>query len=83
MDSTTIQTALSLLGIGMITVFLVLFLVVQTGNILIGVVNRFVPDKPVTVKSAQLDQEEVAAITAAVEIFTMGKGRITNIERKN
>ena len=74
-------TALSLLVIGMITVFVVLTLVVVTGNLLIRFVNRFIPlsaDTPLQVGSAP----KVAAITAAIDIITKGKGVITNIERE-
>jgi Na+-transporting methylmalonyl-CoA/oxaloacetate decarboxylase gamma subunit len=43
MDS-DISTALSLLAIGMTTVFIVLLLVVATGNILIRFVNSISPN---------------------------------------
>lgn len=69
------STALSLLAIGMITVFIVLLLVVVTGNILIRVVNRMTSD------DIQIAPSKVAAISAAVEAFTNGKGRITRIEK--
>ncbi len=76
--------ALTLLGIGMITVFLVLMLVVATGNILISFVNRYAKDVVVTpAKSENIPTGELVAITAAVEAFTLGKGRITKIEKKN
>ena len=69
------SNALSLLGIGMITVFTVLLLVVITGNILIRIVNRLADDK------TQIMPAKIAAITAAVETFTQGRGRITKIEK--
>lgn len=69
-----ISTALSLLAIGMITVFVVLFLVVVTGNVLIRVVNKITP-------TDGLSAAKVAAITGAVEAFTEGRGRITRIEK--
>ena len=74
-------TALSLLAIGMITVFVVLTLVVVTGNLLTSFVNRFIPmtaDVPAQIGSAS----KVAAITAAVDTITKGKGVITSIERE-
>ncbi len=71
------STALSLLAIGMITVFVVLLLVVLTGNFLIRLVNRLVPDH-----GGDLEPAKVAAITGAVEAFTEGKGRITKIEKE-
>lgn len=78
-----ITTALSLLGIGMVTVFLVLFLVVSSGNLLIILVNKLSKDEAPPAKAASIDPNELVAITAAVEAFTQGKGRITNIEKIN
>ncbi len=78
--TTELSTALTLLIIGMITVFVVLLLVVLTGNALISIVNRLSPAAPIT---SQKDEEasKVAAITAAVEVFTQGKGHITKIDK--
>ena len=79
-----LSTAFTLLGIGMITVFVVLSLVVITGNILIRTVNRFIPEEvSVQPPSSSDDSGAIAAITAAVEIVTQGQGRITKIEPKN
>ncbi len=72
-----ISTALSLLTIGMITVFVVLSLVVVTGNILIQLSNKLngsSDDGPIA-------PAKIAAISAAVETFTQGTGRITKIEK--
>ncbi len=74
-----LSNAASLLGIGMITVFLVLFLVVVTGKILIRVVNRFAKEVESQISNST-NPKHIAAITAAVEVFTNGKGKITNIE---
>jgi oxaloacetate decarboxylase gamma subunit len=69
------STALSLLAIGMITVFVVLALVVLTGNLLIRFVNRISPDQD------GIAPVKIAVITAAVNAFTEGKGKITKIEK--
>ena len=76
-----IESALSLLLIGMITVFLVLLLVVVIGNVLISITNKFAvaPAKNITKKT--IDNKKLAAITAAVEIVTEGKVRIEKIEK--
>ena len=74
MDS-DISFALSLLAIGMITVFVVLLLLVVTGNVLIRLVNRLVQDED------QISAAKVAAISGAIETFTQGRGRITRIEK--
>lgn len=76
--------SLILAATGMITVFVILGLVVVVGNLLIGFVNRFVPapvadpDRPA---SGSLESKKIAAITAAVEFVTMGKGKITEIKK--
>jgi len=79
MMNSDLSTAFSLLGIGMITVFVVLLLVVITGNLLIRVVNRLAPAPA----DDSLEKAQVAAITAAVNIFTEGKGQVTRIEKLN
>ncbi|MCB0661162.1 MAG: OadG family protein [Saprospiraceae bacterium] len=84
-----IQSALILLVVGMLTVFLILTLVVVTGNVLIRLVNRFATEEVKAVKKKvaaglqkQLNPKTLAAITAAVEIATGGKGKIVKIEKK-
>ena len=81
----SLNTGLSLMGIGMSTVFLVLALVVLVGKGLIQFVNRFVPEeiKPVINDSEVKDNRKIAAISAAVEAATGGKGYITRIEKLN
>ncbi|MEP2027024.1 MAG: OadG family transporter subunit [Reichenbachiella sp.] len=82
-----LRTAFLLMGIGMITVFIVLLCVVIIGNLLIQFANRFVP---LTEKSVQrssntskIAPSKVAAITSAIEIFTKGRGKITKINKIN
>ncbi|MEQ9424032.1 MAG: OadG family transporter subunit [Cyclobacteriaceae bacterium] len=83
--SESINTALMLMGVGMITVFVVLTLVVVVGNGLTIFVNKFVPEKVVQevkrTTSGAINPKKLAAITSAVEIFTQGKGKITRIEK--
>ncbi|MFT5640038.1 MAG: oxaloacetate decarboxylase gamma subunit [Cyclobacteriaceae bacterium] len=78
-----ISTALTLLVIGMLTVFVVLTLVVFTGKLLIALVNRFSVEAivPLTVNKQGIGSSKIAAITAAVEGFTQGKARIQKIEK--
>lgn len=82
-----LNTALLLMGVGMVTVFLVLTCVVILGNVLTRFVNRFVPVvESVPVKSSSSDTiqaPKIAAITSAVEIFTKGKGQIKSIKKLN
>ena len=78
-----LSQAFSLLGIGMITVFVVLALVVIIGNVLIRLVNRMTPPTPISsVSESSISGSKIAAITAAVDIVTEGNGRVTQIERE-
>ncbi len=80
------STALMLMAVGMITVFLILALIVSLGNILIRYVNRFFPEKvleKVTDDSVDIEMNArtVAAITAVVEMVTSGEGQVTEIKK--
>ena len=77
-----IELALSLMGIGMFTVFAILFMVVAGGNILIKSVNKFVPET-IRQEDVKSDQKKLAAIIAAVNTVTRGKGRIEKITKIN
>lgn len=76
-----------LLGVGMVTVSLILWIVVLVGNGIILFVNRFIPLKeepsarPVH-SNQDTNPSKLAAITAAVQIATQGQGRIISIEKK-
>ncbi len=74
----SIESALSLLFIGMITVFVVLSLVVLIGNVLIYFINKYFSSPP---EEDSIDPKKVAAITAAVEVVTEGKGQINKIQK--
>lgn len=86
----SLGTAFLVLGVGMLTVFVILALVVFTGNILIKAVNRFAPGTPKVsaygAKSFQanensLHKSKLAAIVTAVEIATQGQGKIVSIKK--
>lgn len=82
-----LQTALSLLLVGMVTVFIILTLVVVCGNLLIRFVNKYFPEeiKAEVVRTAQavhsMSGKKMTAIISAVDIATKGKGKVTKIER--
>ncbi|MCF8361558.1 MAG: OadG family protein [Prolixibacteraceae bacterium] len=85
--SENFELALQLLGIGMVTVFIILFLVILIGSAIIKFVNRFVPEAPKVVStrggvSAGIPSGKMAAIVAAVKIATNGKGKVTSIEKE-
>jgi Na+-transporting methylmalonyl-CoA/oxaloacetate decarboxylase gamma subunit len=76
-----------LLGVGMVTVFTVLLLVVLVGNILILLVNRFTPDTSSAKtggddSKGDISSSKMAAIVAGVKNVTGGRGSVVEI-RKN
>ncbi len=86
--SQDLNTALIVFFIGMTTVFTILALVVLTGKILIRTINTFYPAvvqspeiKTTGVKGPKsISTKKLAAIVAAVENITNGKGSIQSIE---
>lgn len=80
--------ALELLGVGMVTVFLILSLVVILGNLIIRFVNRFIPEvqKAAVGMSVsaltEIDPKKQAAIASAVNLVTKGSGRVIKIEKR-
>lgn len=85
----TLSTAILVLAVGMITVFVILSLVVLSGNILIKVVNKYFPESSKVIPSRtspvsnedSISKPKMAAIIAAVDIATMGKGKVAKIEK--
>lgn len=74
-----------MMAIGMTAVFAILALVVLGGSFLIKFVNRFYPE-PVLVNArptgnTQNEKNKIAAIMAAVEVSTQGKGRVASIRK--
>lgn len=82
-----LQTALLLLAVGMLTVFLILLTVICLGKLLIFLVNKYAPEEAPVKKAIQRTQEVpahiLAAITAAVNVVTHKKGKIVKVEKKN
>ena len=79
-----LNEALTLMVVGMITVFVILSLVVVLGKILILLINKFFPEETVSQApsfSTKGNTKKIAAITATVEFLTGGKGKITNIRK--
>ena len=95
MTDSVFQT-LIILAVGMITVFLILGMVVLTGQILIRITNYLAEEGAVVAKTKslshrpsiaptyskhQIDKKKLAAIVATVAAVTNGRGSITKIER--
>jgi len=86
-----LHTALTVMAVGMVTVFMILSLVVLTGKLLIAAVNKFAPAPETLTKKrskkslsktlAGKEKETIAALVAAVEAVTGGQGKITSIEK--
>ncbi|MEM9546853.1 MAG: OadG family protein [Bacteroidota bacterium] len=79
----TVSNAFLLLGIGMITVFVVLSIVVFSGSLLISIINKYAPEpvkEPRLIKPL-VSNKQVAVLTAVVEYVTKGKGKIESIEK--
>ena len=80
------SSAFMLLAVGMITVFTILALIVIFGNILISLVNKYIPEAKIsfTVQretTGTFDPRKMAAIVSAVDIVTEGKAKVTSITR--
>lgn len=82
-----------LMGVGMITVFAILLIVIYGSTLLIAIVNQFAPEKAEAPKkglAAQtnaailstgtptIDAQTMEILQQAVAQITQGKGRITN-----
>lgn len=81
-----IYFGLMLMIIGMSTVFAILAFVVLAGKITIILTNKSAPVKHVVEQRITLQHTEtskIAAITAAVNSVTGGKGRVTDIKKIN
>ncbi|XOV92347.1 MAG: hypothetical protein ACFHWX_19355 [Bacteroidota bacterium] len=65
----------------MITVFIVLLLVYGMGNLLIRIVNTFSENDLTSSPESGISKQKIAAINAAVEVFTEGAGSVTSIKK--
>ena len=80
----SLSSALLLMLIGMITVFIILGIVVFAGNVLIRIVNRFtiveIPKKEKDLED--ISSEHIAVIAAVVSEITHGQGQIIKMDKK-
>ena len=80
--------AFKLMLTGMSTVFLILIFVVLLGHLIIRITNKF-GAVPVTLtknsneRSKNIGSSKLAAIVAAVEVATLGNGKIASIQKVN
>lgn len=84
-----LNEALSLMLVGMITVLLILSLVVVIGSVVVRLTNRFLQVETLAAKkeivkgkAVPSNPAKIAAVIAAVEAVTGGRGKIESIEKK-
>ncbi|BDC99885.1 OadG family protein [Persicobacter psychrovividus] len=83
------QEGLMLMAVGMLTVFVILFLIVALGNLLIRLVNHFAPadEKQISKKTTKeppirdIPAAQLAAIVATVQTVTHGQGQVREIQK--
>lgn len=75
--------ALTLMGIGLATVFVVLLIIIFLGGLLIKTVNKFFPEeaKPVVQAVQAVDQNVQEAINKAILAISGGKKAAQKIEK--
>lgn len=77
---------LTLMCVGMITVFAILLIVIFLSTLLINIVNKVCPEEEVQKKKApqaapQVDSAVMEVIKATVSQLTGGKGTVANVEK--
>ena len=78
---------LTLMAIGMVTVFAILLIVINLSNVLIKIVNKVCPEEEAPKKKAapaapaKIDAAVIDVIKATVAQITGGKGTITNVTK--
>lgn len=79
-----LNEALSIMIVGMITVILILLLIVFIGDLLIRLSNKYLPEEIVETKvkkTVEPSNNTFAAIAAAIDIVTKGRGKATDIKK--
>ncbi len=84
-DMDNLTVGLTLMVIGMITVFCILLLVINVSKLLIVIVNKIAPEEQAPAKAepkaAAVDAVTMDVIRATVAQLTGGKGTVTSVER--
>ena len=86
--SESFSEAVKLMLTGMSTVFVILFLVVFLGNLIVIITNRLHVESPagpllIQEEHPELSPEQLAAIVATVEALTGGKGKVASVDKPN
>lgn len=79
---------LTLMAIGMVTVFVILLIVINLSKVLINIVNKVCPEEEAPKKKAApaaapapIDATVMGVIKATVAQITGGKGTVTNVTK--
>lgn len=78
---------LTLMAVGMVTVFTVLLIIINLSKVLIKVVNKVAPEEEVKTKGkaapkpAAIPQDIMAVIKETVAQVTGGKGSVANVTK--
>lgn len=75
---------LTLMGVGMVTVFAILLIVIFGSQLLIKLINRIAPEAEIPAKKQSAESADAgvrAVLDAAVAQLTGGKGRIVNVTK--
>lgn len=86
MNMDNIFLALQLMIVGMVTVFLILYIIIGLGKLLVKITNAYATEEPPTKKpqsaaATALDPVTQSVIQMAVSEITGGKGHVTNIKK--
>jgi len=79
-----INEAVSIMIVGMITVFFILYFITVIGNLIIRFSNKYLPEQAASVKHKKVTDTSgntKTAIEKAISIATNGKGKVTNIKK--
>ena len=84
--SEEIEFGLTIMAVGMITVFSILGFVVLGGKIMIILINKYASDEinlppPTKLAVQSIDNTKISVLASAVASATKGIGRITNIKK--
>lgn len=83
-----INTALTLLAVGMGTVFLILLFIIYFSTFLIKIINKYIPEqvKEKTLKTTRniitVQPKIIAAISTAINVASGGQMKVSKIEKK-
>lgn len=82
---TNFEIGLRLLGVGMITVFIILLIVTLIAKLIIFLANRlsFLNEDihPVSISPKAIDKKKIAVISAVVAAVTNGSGKIKELRK--